>query len=170
MHRTESQVWKQNSFSSFSHYNLSFLLSFFSISFSFLYHDIVLFFLFYYSFLQMVLFFFSSSFFFLPSQSLYFPFLLLRVICLYLYLYLYLVLLFMLNTYISVSTSLYMYPCTMWNDNEYGSGESLEEIDYEQLKIENQLFQEKITQRNREFLTFKLTAVSTQQTLNKKKV
>ncbi|KAH7832237.1 putative flagellar associated protein [Monocercomonoides exilis] len=49
------------------------------------------------------------------------------------------------------------------------AGESLEEIDYEQLKIENQLFQEKITQRNRELLTFKLTAVSTQQTLNKKK-
>ncbi|KAA6395820.1 MAG: putative flagellar associated protein, partial [Streblomastix strix] len=49
------------------------------------------------------------------------------------------------------------------------SGESLEEIDYEQLKIENQLFQEKINQRNKELLTFKLTAVSTQQTLNKKK-
>jgi hypothetical protein len=49
-------------------------------------------------------------------------------------------------------------------------GESLEQIDYDQLKIENQLFQEKINQRNRELLTFKLTAVSTQQTLNDKKV
>ncbi|KAK2962237.1 putative flagellar associated protein [Blattamonas nauphoetae] len=58
---------------------------------------------------------------------------------------------------------------TQYDAQNKEAGESLEEIDYEQLKIENKLFQEKIAQRTKEMMTFKLTSVSTQQTLNKKK-
>ena len=49
-------------------------------------------------------------------------------------------------------------------------GEVLHEVDFNQLKIENQQYLEKIDERNQDLLRLKLMAGSTLQVLNKFKV
>lgn len=49
-------------------------------------------------------------------------------------------------------------------------GESFHAVDYDQMKIENRQFQEKIEERNHELLQLKVTAGNTLQVLNRKKV
>lgn len=49
-------------------------------------------------------------------------------------------------------------------------GEALHEVDFQQLKIENAQFLERIDERNRDLLQLKLTAGNTLQILNSYKV